>query len=228
MKKTLSILAVAALAVGTTLSAADVTVRAPMPSQSTKEGSVIAQGARLINSSTGGVVVYDIEAQTPVYPPFDITDGRAYGGLTLKDKYNWDVTLDDVKVTEDQGLVIEFTNLYFGPSLTEGLYYVVTFSEGNNFAEWYAENPTTITGKFPLSTDALPQYVTYTGYVVDYSCDQTDPATTYGGLVFFDASVADAVLAAEVPASSPSVPEPTTATLSLLALAGLAARRRRR
>ena len=67
------------------------------------------------------------------------------------------------------------------------------------------------------------------------TCRKAGSGASYGGLVFFHTSVADAVRLAEVdpatiitPApSEPVVPEPTTSTLSLLALAGLALRCRR-
>ena len=77
----------------------------------------------------------------------------------------------------------------------------------------------TITGRFSNGD--------YTAYVISETCDQTDGDTTYGGLVFFNNSVARTVLAAETFPGA-AVPEPATATLSLLALAGLAARRRRK
>ena len=124
---------------------------------------------------------------------------------------------------EDDTLVIDFTihMKLGGPVDTE--YLVIMFRHqngtGSDFAEWYEKHPVTITGVFTNGT--------YLAYVITDTCDQLDQASTNGGLVFFNASVSPAVQAAEVTPSSGNIPEPTTATLSLLALAGLAARRRR-
>lgn len=223
------------------LHAADTVLRVQGQPQSPTVGTVIAAGATLINTETGGKVIYDINDDTPDNPPFDITKGKIYRTYDLLDKYNGEISLDDVTIGPDgDSLILDFTtyNLgagYYRPTGAE--YYVFMFT--GDFATWYEENPVTITGKFHDGNE--------TAYVVDYACDMyvdgnptmRDPGSSYGGIVFFDDSVADAVLADEVDPnapvpepepepSTPTIPEPTTATLSLLALAGLAARRRRK
>ena len=140
------------------------------------------------------------------------------------------ITPNDVRVSTGDVLVLDFT--LGGPKEAE--YMVLMFHPqttfGNDFAEWYSTNGVAITARF---TDG-----DYTAYVIDDTCDLLDsgPASTYGGLVVFNTSVAGDESLAEVdpdtitpaPEPSPSVPEPTTTTLSLLALAGLTARRRRK
>lgn len=251
MKKTLSVLAVAALSMSAATSyAKEVTLRLSAEYiESPTVATVIASGATLINSETGNVVVYDLnDASTTNDTPFDVTQGRISWGIDLNNKYNEPITLSDVsqdatepvvKVSPGDVLVLDFSsypaNLQWGFP-TDAEYMVLMFRPrtefGNDFAEWYSTNGVQITARF---TDG-----DYTAYVIDYACDLpgSGAASTYGGLVFFNESVAEAVSLAEVdpdtitpapePEPSPAVPEPTTATLSMLALAGLAARRRRR
>ena len=123
--------------------------------------------------------------------------------------------------------MIDFTNLYQVYQVNLGWYlqddetdYLVVNFDDADFAAWYTSTPMTITGKFKDNVEA-------TAYVISETCDQTDGDTTYGGLVFFNNRVAQTVLDAETFPGA-VVPEPATATLSLLALAGLAARRRRK
>ena len=249
MKKTLSVLAVAALSMSAVTSyAKEVTLR---PSaeyvESPTVATVIASGATLINSKTGNVVVYDLnDASTTNDTPFDVTQGRISWGIDLNNTFNEPITLSDVsqdatdtavKVSPGDVLVLDFSS--YSANLkwafpTDAEYLVLMFRPrtefANDFAEWYSTNGVQITARF---TDG-----DYTAYVIDYACDLpgSGAASTYGGLVFFNESVQSYVQAREVdpdtitpaPEPSPSVPEPTTATLSLLALAGLAARRRRR
>lgn len=77
----------------------------------------------------------------------------------------------------------------------------------------------------------------YTGYYSNSNCNVIDPSTLkvmqYSSLTLFNGALssaeADALANGLLPANpTPSVPEPTTATLSLLALGALAARRRRK
>lgn len=237
MKKTLSLLAVAALVMGATPGfAKEIEVRPSIAYiQSATLGTTLASGATLINSETGRVVIYDMNDDPQVLPPFDITQGHIYWGFDLTNVYNKSIELDDlsadatdfaVRITEDDTLVLDFKKLNGGVGMggpTEAEYVVIMFREIteklNNFAEWYEENSVNITGRFNDGD--------YTAYVIAETCDMTDNATSYGGLVFFNNSVAPAVLAAETFPGA-AVPEPATATLSLLALAGLAARRRRK
>lgn len=236
MKKTLSLLAVAALAVGTSLSAATtLKVYAPTNPEtgypetvSSVFGTTTAASATLISTDTEGIIYFDEREESDIgSAPFDLTHGTRVKNLVLSG------TLP----TSGDSLVIDFTSLYqanLGYYLQDGAmgylqddvqfeieYLVVNFDDAD-FAEWYTSTPMTITGKFKDGVEA-------TAYVISGTCDQADGDTTYGGLVFFNNSVAQQVRLAEIPAGGePAVPEPTTATLSLLALAGLAARRRRK
>lgn len=221
MKKTLSLLAVAALAVGTSLSAAT-TLTVALPTDRNglpvivppAYGTATATQATLINTDTKGIIYFDVSEGSDIVPaPFDLTNGGRVKNYVLSG------TLP----TSGDSLVIDFTDLQInlGYYLTYGEidYLVVNFDDAD-FAEWYTSTPMTITGKFKDSVEA-------TAYVISETCDQTDDDTSYGGLVFFNNSVAETVLAAETFPGA-AVPEPATATLSLLALAGLAARRRRK
>ncbi len=255
MKKTLSVLAVAALSLGVTTSYAKEIILKPYGDlQSPVVSQVIAPGATLINSETGNVVVYDLNDNPKVEPPFDDRKGQIQWGLNLANKYNEPLSLEDVaetaadsaiRITEGDTLVLDFTSgalTLGGPTETE--YMVLMFRTrdafGNDFAEWYSANEVPIIARFTNGD--------YLAYVIDDACDRLkedehipglmvpNTYSTMGGLVFFNEEVAPAVSLAEVdpdtitpdPEPSPAVPEPTTATLSLLALAGLAARRRRK
>ncbi len=257
MKKTLSILAVAALSLGATTSYAKEIVLNPYGTvQSRVEAVVLPNAATLINSETGKVVVYDTEKQ--VSPPFDITKGLIQWDYNLADENNeiFPLSLEDVaKTADDDILVLDFSaNLSNLSGPTGGDEYMVVMFHGrkdtsqpgyaewystiNDFAEWYSTNEVPIIGRFTNGD--------YLAYVIADACDKLtfdgvsndvpNSSSTIGGLVFFNRSVAEAVSLAAVdpdtitpaPEPSPAVPEPTTATLSLLALAGLAARRRRR
>ena len=235
MKKTLSLLAVAALAMSAAPGIAnDVTVK-PYTEQinSPTLGNTIGLSATLINSVTGGQVWYDLRTNPAVDPPFDPDKGHIYWGFELANKYNDPIELDDlsataedsaVRITADDSLILDFTynnSTLTGP--TEAEYVVVMFRHqdgtGDYFSTWYEDNSVPITGRFSNGD--------YDAYVIKETCDMGQTASTYGGLVFFNNSVAPTVLAAETFPGA-AVPEPTTATLSLLALAGLAARRRRK
>lgn len=246
MKKTMSILAAAALSLGAATSYAKEITLKPyadyMEPPSISE--VLAPGATLINSETGKVVVYNINGNSNVEPPFDITLGQIVWNLELANKNNEPITLMDVaktasdsaiRIKDGDTLVLDFTSSSLkldGP--TEAEYMVLMFhtqeDSGDNFAEWYSTNECSITGRFTNGD--------YIAYAIDDTSDllSSGHSSTYGGLVFFNKAVIDNVNRAEVdpgtiipdPEGPPAVPEPTTATLSLLALAGLVARRRRR
>ena len=108
---------------------------------------------------------------------------------------------------EDDTLILDFTkNVNLGGP-TEAEYVVIMFRSmaetGDNFAEWYEKNSVSITGKFNNGD--------YVAYIIDDACDIADSGTTYGGLVFFNRSVENAVLLAEVEPEvtpAPAVPEP--------------------
>ncbi len=240
MKKTLSILAVAALALGVTTSYADeedVTLKAQCVG-SLVTTFAIAPGATLIDThESGKVVKYSVNDNTAPYPPFNPENGASYWEVNLYDKNNNPITLEtasDLKIGENGSLIIDFTaTQYLG--FPDSVDYMVFMFRGktadgyrNDFADWYKTNRISITGKFSNGE--------YDAFVIDETCDlsQSGFASTFGGLVFFSKDVLANVRSVEVdpspsdPTPSPSVPEPTTATLSLLALAGLAARRRRR
>ena len=246
MKKTLSLLSVVALMLSATSSYAKEIILRPSVEyiESPVVSEVIAPGATLVNTLTNNVVVYNLNANPQVDPPFDITQGMIIWGIDLNNKFNEPITLGDVsqtatdsavKVTAGDTLVLDFSSVSANMTLggpTEAEYMVLMFHDqtsfGNDFAEWYSTNEVSIIARFTNGD--------YTAYTIDDTCDLLGSGTssTYGGLVFFNESVADAVRLAEVdPATIPptpsshSIPEPTTATLSLLALAGLAARRRR-
>lgn len=254
MKKTLSILATVALSLCATTSYAKEIVLKPYADyiESPTISEVIAPGATLINSETGKVVEYDVKAEPPVAPPFDITQGLIVWNIEMANRYNEAISLEDVsetagdsaiRITEYDTLVLDFTSgslTLGGP--TDAEYMVLMFRSrtafGDDFVEWYSTNEVPIIARFTNGD--------YLAYVIDDTCDELtedkntpgllvpNAASTMGGLVFFNESVAPKVLEAEVEPgtiptpSTPAVPEPSTATLSLLALAGLAARRRRK
>lgn len=237
MKKSLSVLAVMALAAGATLSAKPLTIKVIGPHESAQIGA-LARGATLFNTLTKGIVVYDENETTipPILAPFDL--GQGMGAP------NYQLVLPETVDADVSELIFDFTDintamapyiLNWGSYLQEGAtyvdggltdidYLVFNFSEDYtkpgsakfNLVDWYAElnSPIQITGLFKDGVSA-------TGYLVSETCDQTDPSSTQGGLVFFSEDDAPIVQRAEI------VPEPTTTTLSLLALAGLIARRRR-
>lgn len=233
MKKTLSLLAAAALALSAAPGMAKTITLNPKITnfQSAVEDNTIAPGATLINTTTGGMVTYDINADPKIEPPFDINSGFAYWGFKLYDP-DLDVqdivSLEDIAVSEGDEIVLDFTTWHTGGGTGMGgpvdkEYFVIMFrsmtGEGDNFSTWYDEGgkDIPITAKFTTGT--------YDAYIIDETCDQADSASTWGGLVFFKAGdVAPKVREAEVF----PVPEPTTTTLSLLAFAGLVMRRRRR
>lgn len=235
MKKTLSILFVAALAAGASLSAKPLTIKVIGGSTSILTGA-LARGATLYNTSTMGIVVYDENETTipPLPAPFDLSEGMGVKNyqLELPESFDSDITelifdftdINKYNPIPDWGSYLQKNATYPSGGLTDIDYLVFNFKEDYNDAssakfnlvEWYASlnSPIQITGLFKND-------VTATGYLVSETCDQSDPASTQGGIVFFNEEDKPNVLRAEI------VPEPTTATLSLLALAGLAARRRR-
>lgn len=226
MKKTFILLAVTAFVLNATPGMAKDIETRPYVSylQSPTLGTTIAQGATLINSTTGHVVVFDINENPPVESPFNIEMGHIYWDFELANKYNESIELDDLSLGEDDTLILDFTKQVNLGGPTEAEYVIIMFRSmtetGDNFAEWYENNSVSITGRFNNGD--------YAAYIIADACDMADSGTTYGGLVFFNKSVENAVLLAEAePTVTISVPEPTTATLSLLALAGLAVRRRR-
>ncbi len=196
---------------------------------STQYGSKIAPGATLVDSATGGVVSYDEADEVDVIKaPFDINDGVAFTTLTLD--------LSDMVLGEANKLVLDFTTVagqyqlqYWGIYLNAGYTYDFTNDglpddvdylfiniKGVDFGQWYEENrPVEVIGRFSAGSDSI---VETTAFVVTDACD----TESQGGIAFFSDDVIDDVRNSEV------VPEPTTATLSLLALVGLAARRRRK
>lgn len=210
---------------GATLNAAVLNVTKEGGTESSAFGSMLAPGATLINTETQGVIIYDENMIPPLSAPFDLSHGVGYKGFTLSGSLP----------TTGETLKLDFTSIYqinFSYILSESavgydenqnaypLDYVVLTFDNANFAEWYTETPMSITATFNGGTEA-------TAYVIQNTCDRTDADTTYGGLVFFNSRVRTAAEESEQFPSAASVPEPTTATLSLLALAGLAARRRR-
>lgn len=241
MKKTLSILALAALAVGISMGeevekVITVYPEFPLDSEgryevpSNQYGAKIAPGATLVDSSTGGVVTYDEADEIDVIKaPFDIDEGLAYTTLTLD--------LSDLVLGEATKLILDFTTvsgkyqpqnwgLYLQAGYTfdyieetvgnEDIDYLFISIKGVDFGQWYEENrPVEVIGRFSAGTGSIFET---TAFVITEACD----ASSEGGITFFSEDVIDDVKDSEV------IPEPTTATLSLLALAGLVARRRRK
>lgn len=238
MKKTLSLLAIAALAVGAPLTstAEDVVVKPAFPivngyydNESAQYGSKITPSGTVVNTASGKSVTWDEADNVDVVEaPFDVNEGITFTALTLN--------LDDVTVSEGDRLVLDFTEVtgtaqrqtwglyltmgYTGNFITENddIDYLMITIKGVNFANWYKEHPIEIVGRFYTYGSST---IESTAYVITDYCDDASE----GGVVFYSEDVIDDVVKAEVP---PMVPEPTTATLSLLALAGLAARRRRK
>lgn len=214
------------LALSATVNAAETdtptTIYVRGENQSNVIGAALAPGATLINSDSGYVIVYD-ESVTPppIEAPFDIEHG-----IRVKN-----YTLDGTLPTVGDKLVLDFTDLNdtyvsnWGYYLQDGatawsmldgefeVDYVVFDFDNADMAAWYSETPMTVIGKFTGGVEA-------TAYIISDTCDRTENDSSYGGIVFFNERV--------LPAVTPAVPEPGTATLSLLALAGLAARRRRK
>lgn len=198
---------------------------------STQYGSKIAPEATLVDSATGGVVSYDEADKVDVIKaPFDINDGIAFTTLTL------DLSLSNMVLGEANKLVLDFTTVAgqyqpqnWGIYLNAGYTYDFTDDEladdvdylfinikGVDFGQWYEENrPVEVIGRFSAGYGSI---VETTAFVVTDACD----TESQGGIAFFSDDVIEDVKNSEV------VPEPTTTTLSLLALAGLAARRRRK
>lgn len=190
--------------------------------QSNVVGAALARGATLINTDTGEIIVYDENETTipPIEAPFEVGNG-----IRVKN-----YTLEGTLPTSGNKLVLDFTALNetyvsnWGYYLEEGakawngdeefeVDYLVFNFDNADMAAWYSESPMSVTGKFTGGVEA-------TGYIISETCDADDPDSSYGGIVFFNRSLQ--------PVLNPAVPEPGTATLSLLALTGLLARRRRR
>ncbi|MDO5463852.1 MAG: PEP-CTERM sorting domain-containing protein [Akkermansia sp.] len=245
MKKTLSLLALAALSVGATVSAATHTFQPELKvinnsyydTLYTTQGAVLTPGATLINTVTTGIVSYDHTVEPKVDSPFDINGGASYSNLNLNLTdvaissispgdtiildFNWlkSAAGNDIGYYLNSGTTVIYRESPESPEYTDVLanYIVVQFNDVNFLNDVYAESPVSIYGLFADGRKAE-------GYIVSYACDEGDSnrPSPVGGIVFFNESVTDKVHSAEV------VPEPTTATLSLLALAGLVARRRRK
>lgn len=244
MKKTLSLLALAALAVGATLTteAKDVVIKPNFPiisngyssyydTESPSYGAQIAPGATLVDTATSGVVIYD-EANNISNAPFSIDEGISFTSLTID--------LSDVTIQEGDRLVLDFTTVggggqFWGQFLQEGYLGDYEGEKGayddnvdylrikiEGFAEWYQEKgPFEMVAKFLIDyNSAIETTAFYIAEACDY--DTAGNPVSEGSVVFFSEDVIDDVRNSEV------VPEPTTATLSLLALTGLVARRRRK
>lgn len=240
MKKTLSLLALAALAVGASMGEEVekvITVYPQFPQNdktgyevpSAQFGSKIAPEATLVDSKTGGVVKYDEADNVDIIKaPFDINDGIGYTTLTLD--------LSDMVLGEANKLVLDFTtvagkyqlqtwgiylsagytNDFTNDGIADDVDYLFVNIKGIDFGKWYEENrPVEVIGRFSSGYGSVFET---TAFIVTEACD----TESQGGIAFFSEDVIDKVRSSEV------IPEPTTATLSLLALAGLAARRRRK
>lgn len=242
MKKTLTLLSIGALVLGAAASAEvhEINIQtwtynnipqAPV----SKTGAVLALSATLINTSQGDSISYDLEASPVEGPPFMVGQGVSYSDLSFADG----VTLELDDVAAGDVIYLDFTNLGNNPPTLMGDYlmrdattvfgegeqaqtlpidYIVVKIDGINFYEdIYKSESVTFKGLF-LSSSGV---VTADAYVISETCDSGEESSVYGGLVFFNQSVAEEMYPL-------IVPEPATATLSLLALAGLAARRRRK
>ncbi len=139
-----------------------------------------------------------------------------WGGTTNRGvmRKNGDTNVDLASVNWDNvasaGMVYTFDK-YSGTSVALTL----LGSEGDALVNTYAVDANLKTQNANASALTFNECVATT-YFFDTTMNQTD-------------SMAVAALAAvATPTDAPVIPEPTTATLSLLALAGLAARRRRR
>ncbi len=249
MKKTLSLLALAALAASTSMAEEDkvVTIKPQFPLYngspnvpSTSYGAMIAPGATIVDTATGGIITYDEADDVDVIEaPFNIEEGVAFTTLTLD--------LSDIVLDDANKLIIDFTDLagkyqpqtwamyleaghmgeYDKDNTPDNVDYLLIQIEGFDFASWYQKNsPVEIIGRFIDEIQYYPGTTAITGwttiestaFVVTDACLEGNE----GSVVFFSEDVIDDVRNSEI------IPEPTTATLSLLALAGLAARRRRK
>ncbi|MBQ2379054.1 MAG: hypothetical protein II295_01530 [Akkermansia sp.] len=245
MKTSLSLLTIAALMIGTASGATEdnttsirVSAEFPLDSEGRYEipslsyGAGIAPSATLVNTQTGGFFTYDEGDEIDVIKaPFEINEGLAFTTLTLN--------LSDVELSDANKLVIDFTTVagkyqpqlwglflnagytadYTGDWVNDDVDYLIITISGIDFASWYQENgPVEIVGRF--STGGSPFEAT--AYVITDACD----TSSYGGLVFFSEDVTPSITTTTL--AYRSIPEPATATLSLLTLAGLATRRRRK
>ncbi len=133
-------------------------------------------------------------------------------GVTLSNNSGYgdagNITLNATDHTIDGKLTLAYT-------YTDG--FVTISALKNDGTTWSTatatlENDTTATGRWDLSGNSFDRIVLKDGIGVD-------------SLMVFDEALTGTALTYAV---QTSIPEPTTATLSLLALAGLAARRRRK
>lgn len=225
MKTSAILLTITAFQLGATLNAATLTVT-KNGTNSSVFGSMLAPGATLINTATEGIITYDENLVPPLSAPFDLNHGARFKGFELSAELP----------ANGEALVLDFSGVYevnFPYLLSDSaigydedntsfpLEYVVVNFNNANFAEWYEATPMTITARFSDHSEA-------TAYVIYETCDELESASSYGGLVFFNSRVRSTVESAEEQLDTLVVPEPCTTTLSLLALTGLAMRRRRK
>lgn len=141
--------------------------------------------------------------------------------ITVENKTNSAITLTGMTLdmfsttasggTHSAGIGTVTTTLTYGSSEPATVFGSGTATLGANSASATA----TITGTYELAAKSSEEFT-------------LKVERTQSGAFTGFASISAATLSYETAAAAPAVPEPTTATLSLLALAGLAARRRRK
>lgn len=207
----------------------------------TANGSTLAEGSVVAELKTVGSTAYNLvfsptsDSSVSVYnPSFALNDAIYLNSLTIGTSQPTSYTI----AFGTNGSITTAQNINFGTAVT-----AFTFSASMTDAQ-LAELATgavvtrdLLTGKANwgiwnygdrgtknFTVDNVGDSYAYVGKVTDVAAMAEG---TYG-YVYTDTSGTDKVTLVVKGIAAPSVPEPTTVTLSLLALSGLAARRRRK